>query len=104
VTVLTVLPWKGYPSWDEQKQAKTAALNDWLLTKYGRANDGGIVIDTYQLMVDKDQRLQPQYRGSISNNPNPSIANDGYLHPGIKGQQFLAQTVQSRLQTQGATC
>lgn len=79
---LTLLPWRGYPSWTPKLQSRTDALNQWL-----RLHDA--VVDVGTMLDDGDGRLKPEYRGA-------SLPG-GYLHPNTMGYRCIAHAVHMEL-------
>lgn len=83
VLMLTLLPWRGYPTWTPEKQIHTNELNRLLELRDG-------AVDVGALLGDGSGYLRPEYRG----NGLP----DGYLHPNVNGNQKIASVVLKALQ------
>lgn len=83
VLILTLLPWRGYPTWTPEKQERTNELNRLLASRHG-------AVDVGALLGDGSGYLKPEYRGST--------LPDGYLHPNVNGNRKIASAVLEALQ------
>lgn len=83
VLMLTLLPWRGYPTWTPEKQMRTNELNRLLESRDG-------AVDVGALLGDGSGYLRPEYRG----NTLP----EGYLHPNVNGNRRIASVVLEALQ------
>jgi len=79
VIVLTIVPFKGYPTWTPKKQENLLKVNSWLLTKPENVD---IVVDIYDVMSVNG--FQPH-------------STDG-LHPSRKGHRLMADLIKPHLQ------
>ena len=79
VIALTITPWKGYKTWNKDKQKNTDAVNKWIMTQ---AKDIDIRVDTYTPMEAswRKDRLKKEFR-------------DDSLHPNSEGQKFLGEII-----------
>lgn len=77
--VLTIVPFKGYPTWTPKKQENLEKVNSWLL---GKPENVDIVVDIYEPMSVNG--FQPH-------------STDG-LHPSKKGHRLMADLIKPHLQ------
>lgn len=83
VFILTLLPWRGYPTWTPERQVRTNELNRLLESRDG-------AVDVGALLDDGSGYLKLEYRGNG--------LTDGYLHPNVNGNRRIASVVLEALQ------
>ena len=91
---LTILPWRGYISWDATKQQYTESVNAWLKTQYS-----GRVIDTYTFMGEGTDTMKDEY---LARTPSEVPYTDR-LHPSY-GYDNLAKYIVQNLPSVGLSC
>ena len=87
IIYMTILPWKGYASWNAGMQIYTDNVNTWL------KNSGYDVIDAYEKMEEGDtDALISNYDGG------------DHLHLNPQGYEVLAEYVATEMQTRWSLC
>jgi len=84
VILITLPPWKGWPSWTLHKHWNTLRLNQWLAYYYGQGYVDGLV-DYYRLAAHPydGERLHPYYDQYTD-----------HLHPNWRAHRHLTWLVQ----------
>jgi len=77
IIACTLLPWKGYPTWNETNQSKTDFLNEWIKL-YPQHVDR--VVDFSWMGGEDSESMQERYRGDE-------------LHPNEFGQKEMAKFI-----------
>lgn len=78
VIVLTIVPFKGYPTWSAKKQENLERVNQWLLTKPKNVD---VVVDVYKNLSSSGFQIH---------------STDG-LHPAPKGHKIISELIAEQL-------